>query len=294
MLDDLPDELLDIVCSKLNATTLARLECTSARMRDAARRAPLEVHAAPRTLDRVLRWATDPARAGRVTRVSLRRVRVPPEVWTAFPRVVAVRALYCRVPLPIPINKGSIRSLHLGRLTRSPGDPAAFRTSRLPRVDSLCLTFDGSWARVIVDRPAPRLELRGAAVVRLETLDGVEDLVVSTRHLEISPGTAAPRCRTARLEADAATDAEPLLALFGPALETLVLGTPLADVSWPFADLDPAVLALDADFALLRRVNPALRFLEVRADRLAAARVPPEVEVWAEVRGAQVDRSFFL
>ena len=130
--------------------------------------------------------------------------------------------------------------------------------------------------------------------MRLEILDGVEDLVVSTLHLEVSPGTAAPRCRTARLEADAATNAEPLLALFGPALDTLVLGTPLADVSWPFADLDPAVLALDADFALLRRANPRLRFLEVRADRLATARVPPEVDVWAEVRGARVDRSFFL
>jgi len=298
-MNDLPDDLLDIVFSHLNAKTIARAECCCKRFRDAGQRADLQIHATPSNVDSLVTWAR--TREHRVTKVSLRRLRYT-SVFNIvnFPRLVSIQARFCTVAFPwTPVS--SLRRLELGRITRGYGQypNASFNTSDLPAgLEKAVLTFDSTWHSVVVDRAFPHMEIKGAPQIVLQTLESVVHLTLETLQAVYVDPEIKGRVSTARIESVVFrfnVSLLDILGVLGPDVDTLVLSMPLASMAWSEAPacLNPRVLALDLDFLAMDVVPSRLEVLEIRVDRLASVRIPAHVQVWGEVRGVEVARSFF-
>ncbi len=298
MLNDLPNDVLDVILGHLNARSIARVQCVSTTLRDAGKRAALQVHATPKNAHAVLCWAA--ARAPRVTRVSLRRLK---ESWHLFDTIalfenaLSVNALFCRIMLSeYHVFPQRLRRLTLDKITKVYGESPEFKTSRLPpHLERVSLTFDSTWSTVVVDRGVPTLEIKGAPDIHIDTLDTITHLTLTTLQLILVHPHASSQCiRYARIEADGMLGADNVLRAIGPVPDVVVLSMPMASAKWSdFPWINSRVLALDLDFLCFDRVSPQLETLEIRVDRLATAPVPESVDVWAEVRGVEVDRSFF-
>jgi hypothetical protein len=305
-MQDAPPEILDLICAHLQARSLAALECVSKTCREASRRAALQLHVTPNTVHSATAWALAPSRAARVTKLSARRVpsALLLPLLERCANVQVVDVLYCRVLAPLPQTLGlrGLQRLRLSRLARHFGQGDVFSLGCLP--DSLRhveLAFDESWRRVDLDDPKNIETLSLTAPSLLVTALGrVTDLSLTTPGRiwvdDTRPSTPSGVV-TARIESYGSLHhylATAVLGLFGPALRTLVLSMPQVGfvLSQDLAHLDPHTLALDADFLAIDALKN-LRTLEVRANRVASVRIPRHVELYAEVDGAPMDRSFF-
>jgi hypothetical protein len=295
-MNQLPNDALDIVFSHLAARDIARAECACRAFREAGQRADLQIHAVPRTEDALLEWASQ--RPSKVTRVAMRRLR---NVWLsqwAFPRVQSMQALYSRIILGDTfVWPRMLRRLELGRLTRhSHFDPETFRLSSLPEtLQSVSLTFDSTWHRVIVDASFDETKIRGSADIIVKHLSNARILTLETHTLiSVDSEARGDLVTEARIEVAGTHNPDPALRMLGLGVDLLVFSMPMASIVWSEYDhLDPRVLALDADFVSYDKPGANLQYLELRVDRLATAPVPKHVRVWAEVRGIEIDRSFF-
>ena len=302
-MQDAPPEILDLICAHLQARSLAALECVSKTCREASRRAALQLHVTPNTVHSATAWALVPSRAARVTKLSARRVpsALLLPLLERCPGVLAVDVLYCRVLAPLPQTLGlrGLQRLRLSRLARQFGQDDVFSLACLP--DSLrhvSLAFDASWRRVDVDDPKNIETLSLTAPdLSVTALGRVTDLSLTTPGSIVVVPSADPRPSeviSARIESYESHHSTAVLGLFGPALRTLVLSMPQVGfvLSHDLAHLDPRILAIDADFVAIDALK-SLRTLEVRANRVASVRIPRHIDLYAEVDGALMDRSFF-
>jgi hypothetical protein len=301
-IDDIPDDIVDYIFSGLPAKDLAACECVSARFRLASLRAPLKIHVVPSNERLIRRWAA--SRAHRVVKISSRRVPFPVEL---FRNVMWIDVMYTRMAFPDAVGT-RLRFLRLSRVVRQFGTPDVFSIGAQfpPSLTHAFLTFDDSFRRVDVVDPGnvTVLEIRapynflGRPNIRVCDLGKIADLTLNTSG-SVAMNAATSRVKRARIEAfDTTTDeVVSILAPCAATADVVVVSFPRAVVDTSElvdAGIDPRVLAIEAAFVNVDAVNPRLRTLEIRAERLATTgQIPARVHVVADVDGRPMPREFF-
>ena len=303
-IDDLPDDLLVEILAKLPATAVAACECVSTRFLAASRKVPLRVHVGPGKEREIRRWAAERSRADRVVKVSSRRVPFPID---GFDNLVWMDAMYTRMTFPDAVGS-RLRFLRLSRVVRQFGTTDVFRIENLPpTLTHAYLSFDDSFRCVEIADPGnvTALEVRapynflGRPNIRVLDLGKIEDLALNTSGsviMRVGHVGLAAATKRVRIEAMDTVDVAETLAPFRGS--DVVIGSfPRAVVTLSeFSGLlDPQVLAIEAALVVVDATAARLRYLEIRADRLAATTgaVPDRVRVTADVGGESVPREFF-
>lgn len=315
MLDDLPEEALDLVAAGLDARSLARLGCVSRRCRDAHARAPLRLALSLSNESKVLRWAVAPSRRARVVSVtSSRRAGSSGVAWMAlFPSVTGVRFSFCRImssaldTLPCHALKSlTVHSLcpPAVRTLTDPTGPWTFSTAglaRFPCLEIARVTLTPQWyAAEIHGGPASLrvLELRNAEYVRLIAVPPAVDTlsIVCTgymawdRDIDASAWQFPASVQRYRIECSNRGDIDLLIPR---SVQILAVSAPFASSLTMGRLLHLQEALVDMDFVTVDAVPPHLKYLEIAADRLATTSVPAHVTVVARVRGHRVDPQFF-
>lgn len=314
MLEDIPEEALDLVAAGLDARSLARLGCVSRRCRDAHARAPLRLALSLSNESKVLRWAVAPSRRARVVSVtSSRRVGSSDVAWMSlFPNVTGVRFSFCRIMLSaleiMPCHALKSLTVHslcppAVRTLSDPMGPWTFSTAglaRFPCLEIARLTLTPQWYAAEIDGgPASLrvLELRNAEYVRLIAVPPVDTLSIVCRgytawdrDIDASAWQFPASVRRYRIECNNQGDIDLLIPR---SVQTLAVSAPFASSLTMGRLLRLQEALVDMDFVTIDAVPPHLKYLEIAADRLATTSVPAHVTVIARVRGHRVDSQFF-
>jgi hypothetical protein len=294
-MNDLPDDVLRLICEKCPATTRASLECVSKRFQSISSALSLRLHITPKHVP-VEAWLEK--NKDRLTRISMRRVFR--HIFALyFPNVRVVDIMYTTVRFwntPQFCDIPRLEKLRVCCLSRRFGQPDVFRTSLLPStLRDVILTLDDTWRRVDIDRAFPRMALRchpGRALIQqpdfhVTSLDGCSELYLKTFGCITTTIQRPTTISKTVIECEDNFLPRGVLRWFGPALETCVLRMPAASfvASLDLTHVNPKSLELEGMLVVIDAIGSQLQTLKVKAKRFASIAIPPNVDSQIVVNG---------
>lgn len=319
----LPDLVLDLVFSHLDARSVATAACVNTSFRTAANRAPLRLAITADTDDTFMTWMSANTRNTRVVSAAVRRSAVL-TVTPAFESLRRLRFMFCRVPAQaLTTFPNALETLHVHQLVPGHwpmhGRAAVFSTGRVlglfPRLLVARITFRGTpgqseWRRVLVDggpltlrvlelRQCPDIFVVGMPpLVRDLSLSSVEGMYFFSE--SVYP---AETMSTVWLECGMNLVVQPNVV--PPAATRFVLISPRADMTkslWQAIVQTKGLsqLVLHMGVVILDGPPPTIDTFRLHADHLVIRDTPQAVGGWnairhisAVVHGVPLDPAFF-